>query len=224
MREQIKHNMSRRSQALQNAVTRYNNLALKCSPPKPTIDWRHASHYEFIQDFVLLSRCRPEVLSKKWTNSTVRFTMKQQLKFNRAKEELVRCEVECRRFLTYIMDQDTFFREIIEKASASESPGTTHALVKFIDHRRRLHATIKRDLDNLISHPRYQGSRTPGIRKNKVSGHSSDISIALPESQSPNGADVDGEEESALADGEGDDTEYQEMDGIIEFISHLSLT
>jgi hypothetical protein len=222
MRQNIRHNLSRRGRAIESAINKYNNLAAKLTPPKPPVEWKKINEYEFLQDFALLADCRPEILTKKWANNAVRFAMRQQLKVARAAEEITRCEVEARRWVTYIVDQERLFGEILEKANAEEVPEMVHALTKFCDHRKRLHTAVRRDLNKLFAHPRFEGERNPGVRDGGMA-HVYNAARSGPGTQS---GDVVEEEEDPedgeVNDGEGGDAEYQQVDNVVEFITNYN--
>jgi hypothetical protein len=226
MRQQISHNLKRRSQAIQNAVKKYNSLAVRLTPPKPTVDWERITHYEFLQDFTLLYNTRPEVMNKRWADNAIRFAMKQHLKVARAEEEIIRCEVEARRLHTYIHDQALFFEDLITSKADSEPAPVVHALTQYANHRRRLNEHVMRDLSKLFAHPRYAGDRNPGVREGctpaPASSLRSDVTLPVP-IEGLGGHDGLETEEDRVGLDEHDEANICEMDNIVEFIARLSL-
>ena len=64
MRTHIAKALQTRCKAIQNAVAKYNTIAVPLG--WRTLDWTEVSHYGFLEVFTLLRETRPEVLEKPW--------------------------------------------------------------------------------------------------------------------------------------------------------------
>jgi hypothetical protein len=53
--------MQTRSEAIRNALTRYNTEAAKLSPPRPKLSWKAIVEYSFLAEFDLLRECRVDI-------------------------------------------------------------------------------------------------------------------------------------------------------------------
>ena len=131
MRTQIVNALKRRNRAVQNAVQAYNTAAAKLKPPKPSIEWSQISQYEFIQDFTLLRDSNPELTTKPWADPVVRVTMKQHLRVQRAREELVRLNIELRRVHTHIDDEVRLLCVKLAEVRQSQSAAFAYSLKEY---------------------------------------------------------------------------------------------
>ena len=64
--------------------------------------------YAFLADFDLLSDTREDVRQCPWARPAARALMDQYFKIERAHEEIIRLDVEIRRFVTHIRDEEHF--------------------------------------------------------------------------------------------------------------------
>lgn len=128
MRSHIAKSLQTRSKAIKNALDAYNAAARSLNPPKPQLDWDRVTHFQFISDFPLL-RClwhnREDISQKQWAGANIRECMRQYQKLKRAKEELVRCNVEVQRLHTSIHDEATLFKNIQERLQTEQSTWAT---------------------------------------------------------------------------------------------------
>ncbi|KDQ18591.1 hypothetical protein BOTBODRAFT_71761, partial [Botryobasidium botryosum FD-172 SS1] len=113
MRKHIAQALKKRSNAVKSALTAYNNAARNLVPPRPTYEWEALSHYGFLQDCILLRESSPDILSKRWSQPAIRVLMKQHLRVRRAREEIVRCNIEIRRLHTFIVDENSSLQKTL---------------------------------------------------------------------------------------------------------------
>ncbi|KAG1794598.1 uncharacterized protein HD556DRAFT_1431927 [Suillus plorans] len=112
-----------RSKAIQSALTEYNQLASSMEPPAPHLEWNDIVNYGFVSEFDLLKLAysqHPEILSKPWTVPGNREVAVKYFKILRAREEIVRLNVEVRRLRTAISDGDTRLRSCISRLHNSD--------------------------------------------------------------------------------------------------------
>ena len=224
MRVQIARKLKNRSNAIRRAVIKYNDAAVALSPPRRTVDWEEISHFEFLQDFSLLRIMDPKLLERPWTSAPTRHAMRQRHRILRAKEEITRCNIECRRLLTSILDEahDLSCR-IKQLKSSGEAEEVINAVSDFIQHRQLLNKQNLQKVRALISYPGYTGHTSPGIRKGSAvctdkEQHDEHVDDILTSPIAATEEDVsEGEEFDA-----GEDDQTQQLDSIIEYISNVS--
>lgn len=108
LRKHISKALQARSQAVRTALDRYNTAAEAMSPPRRTLQWQDIVKYAFPADFDLLRDSRNDIQSHQWATPAGRLAMDLFFKIERAHEEIARLNVEIRRVLTYIIDEDNF--------------------------------------------------------------------------------------------------------------------
>ena len=219
---QITNALQRRSRAVKNAVEKYNKAATNLNPPKPAIEWSCVTQYEFIQDFTLLRDCNPDLITKPWVNPLVRLMMKQHHRVQRAHEEIKRLNVEVRRLHTSIVDEGRFLDDRLSEARESHSKPFCYVLEEFISRRSAANAHIMHKLDKLYHTPGFTGIATPGKRvegnNTAFPGLDSSSGIARDAYQA-----LDVQSELGEESEEEDDDRAQELDGVLEYITSMSL-
>ncbi|KDQ10069.1 hypothetical protein BOTBODRAFT_116280 [Botryobasidium botryosum FD-172 SS1] len=158
---------SPRSQAIRTALNAYNSAAQDLNPPRPTYDWEKLSHYGFLQDCLLLRESRPEVLSKPWSQPAIRVLMKQHLRIQRAREEIVRCNVEIRRLHMFVIDKNATL--LATRKGLEDSQNILLGPFKqYCDLRRRVNNQILARIFETYRLDGFTGIPKPGVRKGKV--------------------------------------------------------
>ncbi|KAG1780877.1 hypothetical protein EV702DRAFT_963524, partial [Suillus placidus] len=112
-----------RSKAIQSALAEYNQLTSLMEPPAPHLEWNDVVNYGFISEFKLLKHAylqHPEILSKPRTVPGNCEVAAKYFKLLRAREEIVRLNVEVRCLRTTISDGDTRFRSCISRLQISD--------------------------------------------------------------------------------------------------------
>ncbi|KAJ7734621.1 hypothetical protein B0H16DRAFT_1577580 [Mycena metata] len=168
MRKHIAKALQTRSEAVKNAIDRYNIAALGMEPPSPTLTWDEVVDYVFLADFEFLRATDGELNEKPWTTRPAcRLAMTMHFKIVRAREEIVRLNVEIRRLVTWISDEDEFLRG--KEAEARES-GRKHMAVLIRTYRleraRSDMGHMKR-IWALAKMPGFTGCIYPGVSKEK---------------------------------------------------------
>ena len=110
MRKHIAKALQARSKAVRNAIDRYNSAAILLEPPMAQLTWEQVVEYAFLADFDILRDTRAEVQSRPWTRPAYRLAMDRYFKILRAREEIKRLNVEIRRVITWIRDENRFLR------------------------------------------------------------------------------------------------------------------
>ncbi|KAI9059827.1 hypothetical protein FKP32DRAFT_1613970 [Trametes sanguinea] len=171
VRTYIAKNLQRRSKAIRTAVNQYNAAALAMNPPRPTLDWTKVTHYTFLDEFELLKDTRNDIRSKPWAQPLARETMKKSRRVLRAREELVRCNVEVRRLHTSILDEnaalDSAVRDARDAGDIIAGP-----LDMLATRRKRVNTRLLAVISQIYDLDGFTGSKTPGRRTENRSGAS----------------------------------------------------
>ena len=116
---------------MRNALERYNKLAVKQSPPRPTLQYSEVLSYATLGDFDLLKHSRHEVLARPWSNTMHRQMAVKYFKLLRAREEITRLNVEVRRLQAWVDSEATEIKQIATELSAQNPPLSAELQVLF---------------------------------------------------------------------------------------------
>jgi len=105
LRRQISKALQRRSEAIKKALNRYNTQAARLTPPRSPLTWKEIVDFTFIGEFDLLRYSRADIRAELWVKPARREATTKYFKLSRAREELVRLNVEIRRLRTFISDE-----------------------------------------------------------------------------------------------------------------------
>ncbi|KAF5341224.1 hypothetical protein D9611_005927 [Ephemerocybe angulata] len=136
LRKHIAKSLQTRSQAIRNALEKYNAAAAALKPRAPKLTWDQVVEYAFLADFDLLRDSRQDVRNRPWAQPVPRAIMHQWFKIERAKEEVERVKIEIRRVVTFIADERRFLARALESLTAQDPTLAVH-LSRHI-HRRTL--------------------------------------------------------------------------------------
>ena len=197
LRKHIAKALQRRSQAIRTALHQYNLAAAAHSPPMPSLKWDEVVEYAFISEFDLLRQASREDISvKPWATPAGRMALDQHFKEVQARTEIVRLNVEIRRFITAMFDEEDHL-DAVEAQCKAEDPILAFHIAEYRTHRRRFDSVHLARLSKLKRLPGFTGDLTPGIALNPYS------SSQLPK-QPPSMEDRGSEDK---ADDETDDDE-----------------
>jgi hypothetical protein len=234
MRQHIAKSLQRRSKAVKNAITTYNELAAIQDPPKRQLSWEDVVEYTFIADFDLL-RSR-EVLAQPWSRPAFRATMTRYFKTVRAREEIQRLNIEIRRVVTWIRDEGQYLRE--REAALRNTSGKSREqaeadlllLVHVAEYRRqrqRFDATHMRRFRKLAVKEGFTGSIEPGssLERPECSEEAMDVEeertattpLATRAPDATDEPDIDG------SDNEGDDAHEMAVSELVFQIAGLGI-
>ena len=116
---------------MQNALERYNKLAVKQSPLRPTLQYSEVLSYATLGDFDLLKHSRHEVLARPWSNTMHRQMAVKYFKLLRAREEITRLNVEVRQLQAWVDSEATEIKQIATELSAQNPPLSAELQVLF---------------------------------------------------------------------------------------------
>ncbi|EIW73883.1 hypothetical protein CONPUDRAFT_68205 [Coniophora puteana RWD-64-598 SS2] len=152
-----------RSQAIRNAITRYNAAAAAMNPPRPPLEWSKVSHYGFLDEFTLLRNTRQDITSRPWSKPVQREAMRSAFRVQRAQEEIERCNVEVRRLHTAIIDEETHFASVVARLRVEGSVLLT-VTEDFCLRRSRVNRRLMDRITQIHELRGFSGEMTPGVR------------------------------------------------------------
>ncbi|KAG1799829.1 uncharacterized protein HD556DRAFT_1430551 [Suillus plorans] len=161
LRKHIAKALQTRSIAIRTALNTYNAIAEAMHPPRKTLKWDEVVEYAFLADFDLLRDTRADVSQRPWASPVARRAMDLYFKMCRAREEIQCLNVEVRRLVTYIRDEDKYLRACEDQLKAV-SPTLAHQVAI---HRNRVH--------EISTLPGFTGTISPGISTHTGLGESS---------------------------------------------------
>ncbi|KAJ7226507.1 hypothetical protein B0H12DRAFT_1205258 [Mycena haematopus] len=163
LRKHIAKALQARSKAVKTAITTYNGIAESMTPPKPTLNWEEVVEYAFLADFDLLREGREDIRGEPWAQLAGRAAMDQHFKLLRADEEIVRLNVEIRRLVTFMKDEEAFL--VVEEGSlrAEGKEGLAVQVGLLRMERARFTAVHMSRLVKLSREPGFTGSLLPGV-------------------------------------------------------------
>lgn len=200
MRKHIAKAIQTRSHAIRTALEQYNIAASKLSPPRSKLTWNQVVEYAFLADFDLLRDTRQDIRKKTWAKPANRVLMDQFFKTQRAREEIQRLNVEIRRVITHISDEENYLLEQEEKIHAYD-PVLAYHVGNYRLQRTRFSSLHLKQFSKLAGMDGFTGTLTPGISVNKAlqtSGTDSnamDVDVRKASDGADRWEDVDDDEE-----------------------------
>ncbi|KAJ7027031.1 hypothetical protein C8F04DRAFT_1295641 [Mycena alexandri] len=153
LRKHIAKALQARSQAIKNALKTYNSAASSIAPPGRTLSWSEVVEYAFLADFDLLRD--PEKVG-------------EYFRIERAREEIIRCNVEIRRLVTYIRDERAFLVSV-EADLQVTNPGLAWCVRRYRLERERYNDIHMKRLSAFAKKAgaSFTGTLEPGVRVQK---------------------------------------------------------
>lgn len=127
LRTHIAKALKARSQAVRNAVKGYNDAATSLSPPRQALEVGEVLDYVFLGQFDILRDSSHGIQEKVWTRPAQRVASDMYFKIARAREELVRLDIEAHWLQTYIRDRSLKVQRCINELALS-NPTLAHQL------------------------------------------------------------------------------------------------
>ncbi|KAK7690568.1 hypothetical protein QCA50_005666 [Cerrena zonata] len=224
LRTQMAKSLQTRSKTIRTAIVAYNKAASDLTPPRPSLDWSDVSHYGLIEQYTMLRATNHNVSNREWSQPVYREILKCRRRVARAKEELIRCNIETRRLHTSIYDETIHFKTLLTKLKEDDSAmyGPTKA---FVRHRTRIHQSLLKRVRQIISLVGFTGESTRGVRIGTENTSPADVG------NNETGDDSDGPGDEGLAalhdedgldedaeDFENDDELHNDIDGLQGFM------
>ena len=158
LRRQIGKALQRRSEAIRKALSRYNAQATKLIPPRPPLTWKEIVEYSFLAEFDLLRLSRTDIRSERWTQPSSREGTIKYLKLRRAREEIVRLNVEICRLRTAIYNESRETDGVLHSLQTTD-PALGKELQRRWLLRRQVNACLLQRLDQIERLSGFTGRR-----------------------------------------------------------------
>lgn len=177
LRKHIGMVLKTRSQAIRTALEKYNLAAASLHPPRPQLSWDVVVEYAFLADFDLLSDTRQDIRERPWAAPAARMLLDEYFKIERAHEEIQRLNIEIRRFITYMQDEEVYLKK--KEDLLLEADGAlAHQISCLRERLQRCNEQHRHKLHRLASLPGFTGTLQPGISKENGTGsldHSQEV-------------------------------------------------
>ncbi|KAJ7236971.1 hypothetical protein C8J57DRAFT_1529765 [Mycena rebaudengoi] len=192
MRKHMATALSTRSKAIQALLEKYNAAAAALDVPRPLLSWELVVEYVFLSDFDLLRDTnRMDPSERPWAEPTARLATDKYNKILRAREEIQRLNIEIRRVITHMRDEDIFLKQKVAE-TADNDPTISHQIAIYHEERTRFNDLHIKCFRALALEPGFTGTLIPGVRRQETSGGPSNAS------EEPDLMDVDMEAEDAV--------------------------
>jgi hypothetical protein len=166
-RTNISKKLKSRAEAIKNAVKRYNRQAALLDPPRDPVDINQILEYSFISEFDLLRLSREDIREKPWVQTGNREAMARHFRIKAAHDEIKRLNVEIRRLVTSIADEQKDMIDMIKLITQTDQPLATE-----IERRWSLRQAFSEDHINqvfkLATKDGFSGSIVPGTRLGRM--------------------------------------------------------
>ncbi|KAJ7238461.1 hypothetical protein C8J57DRAFT_1016473, partial [Mycena rebaudengoi] len=110
LRKHITKALQVRSKAVKAALIRYNMAAGALEEWREALQWEQVVEYVFLADFDLLREGQSDIRKEPWALPSGHVAMDKHFDLLRADEELVRLDIEIKRLITHMRDEDLFLR------------------------------------------------------------------------------------------------------------------
>lgn len=167
------------SKALDTALRKYNTLAASFTPPRQQLTMKTVQEFGHLSEFELLREsCREDVTQKAWAQEGNREGNREmtqcQLRLARAREEIVRLDVEVQRTLAFMAD-DLKARENVTRVLERENRNLARVLETETDLLRSVYSKVRIDLSKLYCLQGYSGALRVGVAVNALPKSVGDI-------------------------------------------------
>lgn len=156
--------MQTRSEAIRNAITRYNTEAAKLSPPRPKLSWKQVVDYSFLGEFDLLREARFDIRTQPWADPLRREATVKYLRLRQARTEIERLNIEVRRLDTAIHDEEVHMVGTIDRLSRS-NPLLATELQRQWKLRSLVNEVHKVRLTEIKALPHFSGFHSVGVQR-----------------------------------------------------------
>lgn len=146
-----------RSEAIRTAIDKYNTAAKGTNHPR--LKAEEVLQYSYIGQFDILKNTRNAITEKPWAVPANRIARDAWFKCERAKEEIVRVEVEVARLRSWLEKEESLFSETWKTLSETDKDLAGELSRRFV-RLKQAHTRIRLDLDRIHGIPNYTPSFT----------------------------------------------------------------
>jgi hypothetical protein len=105
MQTKIGNALKNRTTAIRTAIQAYNTAASQLNPPREPLTRASIMNIADLAEFDLLRDTHQKINEMPWAKAEVREAIRFHLKIKRAREEIVRLNVEITRLITFMRDE-----------------------------------------------------------------------------------------------------------------------
>ena len=174
LREKIGKALKTRSEAIRTALQQYNVAAAKLTPPRPQLSWAAVLKAVTIADFDLLRDTRSDIRSLPWTEPSRREAASMYFGIKRAREEIVRLNVEIKRLLTFMRDMHVDYYHAISANMIIDRAIACQLSVEW-EYQDRINESIVVQLMQTSRLPGFSGSLSFGTRTDSHRTSNADV-------------------------------------------------
>jgi len=165
------------SAAIQTALTQYNVAAKALS--RCTLEFDEVIKYVFLADFDLLRDTRQDISTRPLASPIARLAINTYFKLCQAEEEVVRLNVEIRRIVTYLVDEEHYL-QACEALYQDTYPALAHQISRCCAICSQFTPLHLHSLEKISRLPGFSGTLTPGISVSRGPGDSASILQRVP--------------------------------------------
>ncbi|KAJ7195687.1 hypothetical protein GGX14DRAFT_537230 [Mycena pura] len=213
LRKHIAKALQTRSQAIRNALARYNTAASALDPPGRQLNWDEVLNYTFLSEWDLLRDPSGNAQLRPWASPAARLVLDAFFKIERAQEEIDRLNIEIRRFITYMRDEKLFLDHHV-RVVAETDPILAFFIRRYQERRGRFDEGHKKRLAKMAKKMgrNFTGTLIPG--KRVIEEEEEQISFSE--------EDDEEWEDEEWEDEEGEDAEDEELAEMMETVLVLA--
>ncbi|KAJ7102996.1 hypothetical protein C8R43DRAFT_1092256 [Mycena crocata] len=199
LRKHITKALQSRSRAVKTALTNYNTAAASLQPPRAALTWEQVVEYTFLSDFdlLLVRDGRDDIRRETWATPAGHIAMDMYFKIQRSDEEIVRLNIEIRRLMTYIRDEEGFLWRQEQQIRGEHGAAIAHQVRRYRMRQGRFNEDHRERLIKLSKVPGFTGTLEAGtpVKKERLPSPPSPPASEPPESD-PESSDSDSEAEA----------------------------
>jgi hypothetical protein len=173
-RDKITKALRSRSDAIQTALKAYNKAAAALNPPRTQLNFADIIKMVSLAEFDILRDGTTDIRKLPWTNEASREAMRLHFGLKRAYEEIHRLNVEIRRQVTYMYDEESLYSSVASSELAEVNPSLADYISKERDYRNAIFSNISWYLYKTSRLPAFSGDLSPGTRAGNVRSRVSD--------------------------------------------------
>lgn len=221
-----------RSGAIKTALKEYNDAAALLNPPREPLTWSTVLKAATVADFDLLRDTRTDIRRLPWTEPSRREATTYYFGIKRAREEILRLNVEITRLLTFMYDTHVDYHLAIQ-CYKTEDPPLVASLTRQWQYEDRINESVVLKLLQTSKLRGFTGFLTIGSRIGRDTALSIDVplprwaSLIQSTSTLPSGGDWTdyGNEEEVMIAVDEDDIPRElniDTDLVVQLIERIS--
>ncbi|KAF7307925.1 hypothetical protein MKEN_01153400 [Mycena kentingensis (nom. inval.)] len=161
MRKHIAKAIQSSSKSLQKALSVYNSAAQELGD-RPLLTWEEILDMRMLDDFDLLRLAREDIREAAWARPGARMAMDLFFKLVRSREELVRLNIEIKRFVTWMKEEKEFLQHHEGRLVVEGHPARALQVRKYRMLQGRFYGIHRARLLKLSKLDGFTGSIEPG--------------------------------------------------------------